>query len=131
MRFLADMGMSPSTVAALRQAGHDAVHLRDEGLQRLSDELIFEKARQEDRVVLTFDLDFAGIVARTRASLPSGILFRLRTARPDQVTALLFRVLPEIENRLSAGAVVTIEPAGYRLGPMPFPAPGTDRIERP
>lgn len=126
MRFLADMGVSPLTVAALRQAGHDAVHLRDDGLQRLSDELIFEKARQEDRVVLTFDLDFAEIVARTRASLPSVILFRLRTARPDQVTALLFRVLPEIENRLSGGAVVTIEPAGYRWRPMPFTDPDTD-----
>jgi len=126
MRFLADMGLSPSTVAPLRQAGHDAVHLRDEGLQRLSDELIFEKARQEDRVVLTFDLDFAEIVARTCASLPSVILFRLRTARPDQVTALLFRVLPEIENRLSDGAVVTIEPAGYRWRPMPFTDPDTD-----
>lgn len=126
MRFLADMGVSPSTVAAPRQAGHDAVHLRDEGLQRLTDELVFEKARQEDRVVLTFDLDFAEIVARTRASLPGVILFRLRTARPDHVTALLFRVLPEIENRLSGGAVVTIEPAGYRWRPMPFTDPDTD-----
>lgn len=76
MRFLADMGVSPSTVAALRQAGHDAVHLR--------------------------------------------------TARPDHVTALLFRVLPEIQNRLSDGAVVTIEAAGYRWRPMPFTDPDTD-----
>ena len=32
----------------------------------------------------------------------------------------------EIENRLSGGAVVTIEPAGYRWRPMPFTDPDTD-----
>lgn len=37
MRFLADMGVSLTTVEALRGANHDAVHLRDEGLIRLPD----------------------------------------------------------------------------------------------
>jgi predicted nuclease of predicted toxin-antitoxin system len=35
MRFLADMGISQRVVEWLRTKGHDAVHLRDEGLQRL------------------------------------------------------------------------------------------------
>ncbi len=29
MRFLADMGISPKTVAFLRELGHDATHLHD------------------------------------------------------------------------------------------------------
>jgi predicted nuclease of predicted toxin-antitoxin system len=33
MRFLADMGVSMRVVEALRSSGHDAIHLRDEGLQ--------------------------------------------------------------------------------------------------
>ena len=35
MKFLADVGVSISTVQALRAAAHDAVHLREEGLIRL------------------------------------------------------------------------------------------------
>jgi flavin reductase (DIM6/NTAB) family NADH-FMN oxidoreductase RutF len=35
VRFLADMGVSLTTVEALRAANHDTVHLRDEGLIRL------------------------------------------------------------------------------------------------
>ena len=35
MRFLADMGVSPRVVDWLRAQGHDARHLREEGLQRL------------------------------------------------------------------------------------------------
>ena len=44
MRFLADMGVSITTVQALRAAAHDAVHLRDEGLIRLPDPDIVAKA---------------------------------------------------------------------------------------
>jgi predicted nuclease of predicted toxin-antitoxin system len=44
MRFLADMGVSQQVVEWLRTNGHDATHLRDEGLQRLSNGEIFQKA---------------------------------------------------------------------------------------
>ena len=53
MKFLADMGLGRSTVAFLRAQGHDAVHLRDQGLQQLEDDEIVEKARAEGWVILT------------------------------------------------------------------------------
>ena len=37
MKFLADMGVSPVTVGFLRGLGHEAVHLHEEGLDRLPD----------------------------------------------------------------------------------------------
>ena len=46
MKFLLDMGLGRTTALFLRTAGHDAVHLRDEGLQRLSDQDIVTKAIQ-------------------------------------------------------------------------------------
>ena len=57
MKFLADMGISMSTVVSLRDAGHDSVHLRDEGLLKMKDAEILDKARSEGRIVLAFDLD--------------------------------------------------------------------------
>lgn len=63
MRFLADMGVSRSVVEWLRASGHDAVHLRDRGLERLADSGVFALAVQESRVLLTFDLDFGEIMA--------------------------------------------------------------------
>ncbi len=63
MRILADMGVDIKVVEWLRKQGHDAKHLRDEGLHRMSDEDVFAKAISEDRVVITFDLDFGEIVA--------------------------------------------------------------------
>jgi predicted nuclease of predicted toxin-antitoxin system len=37
--------------------------LRDQGLQTLTDEAIFQKAAAEQRIIITFDLDFGEIAA--------------------------------------------------------------------
>jgi predicted nuclease of predicted toxin-antitoxin system len=71
VRFLADMGVSMRVVEWLRSTGHDVVHLREQGLHRLPDGEIFAKAQREQRVVLTFDLDFGEIVAATGVKTPS------------------------------------------------------------
>ena len=47
MRFLGDMGVSRREMEWLRVAGHDTVHLRDEGLQRLPNGDIFQKGFAE------------------------------------------------------------------------------------
>ncbi|HYS75771.1 MAG TPA: DUF5615 family PIN-like protein, partial [Burkholderiales bacterium] len=63
MRFLADAGVAGRVVNWLRERGHDAVHLREQGLERLPDSEVFAKASAEKRVLLTFDLDFGELVA--------------------------------------------------------------------
>ena len=75
MKFLADMGISPKTVAFLHALGHDAVHLSDQELERLPDSGIVEKARQEGRIMLVHDLGFGELVAAGGATLPSVITF--------------------------------------------------------
>jgi predicted nuclease of predicted toxin-antitoxin system len=65
------MGVSITTVQALRAAAHDAVHLREEGLIRLPDPEIVAKAAQEQRIVLTFDLDFGDILAAGAPTRPA------------------------------------------------------------
>ena len=49
MRFLADAGISPRTVDFLLQNGHEAVHVRELGMQRAPDPLVVERARAEAR----------------------------------------------------------------------------------
>jgi len=85
MKFLADMGISPRTVAFLRSLGHDAVHLYEQGFGRLSDPTILRKACDEGRVLLTHDLDFGELMAAGGAELPSVVIFRLRDMRPERV----------------------------------------------
>jgi len=120
MRFLADMGISQRVCQWLRESGHDIVHLRDEGLQRLPNGRIFHKAIKEDRIVLTFDLDFGEIAAATSGQLTSVLIFRLKNARAENVIARLRHVLGESASDLSRGAIVTVEEARHRVRRLPL-----------
>ena len=120
MKFLADMGISQSVVQSLRDAGYDALHLRDQRLQRLADPLIVEKARQEKRIILTFDLDFADLLAIGSLSLPSVIIFRLQRTKPAFVNARLLSVLDECGDALNTGAIIIIDESRYRLRRLPL-----------
>lgn len=51
MRFLADMGVSIRVVEWLCSNGHDAKHLREEGLHRMPNGEIFTKATHENRIL--------------------------------------------------------------------------------
>lgn len=120
MRFLADMGISMSTARALRQQGHAVVHLRDEGLGRLSDAAILGKAREEQRIVLTFDLDFGDLLALGGHEFPSAIIFRLHNETPSFVTATLFNVLAQRAQVLLQGAIIIVEDARHRIRRLPI-----------
>jgi predicted nuclease of predicted toxin-antitoxin system len=119
MRFLADMGVSLQVVEWLRGRGDDVVHLRDQGLERLPNGEIFDKATAEGRIVLTFDLDFGEIVALSRGSRTSVVVFRLRNARAGHVIARLERVLEESSDALARGAVVIVEDGRHRVRQLP------------
>lgn len=114
MRFLADMGVAQRIVEWLRAGGHDAVHLREQGLQRLPNGEIFEKAATEERVVLTFDLDFGEIVALSGGRRVSIIQFRLHNTRTPHVIDRLARVLEDSSQALERGAIVVVEESRHR-----------------
>jgi predicted nuclease of predicted toxin-antitoxin system len=119
MNFLADMGVSMTTALALRRLGH-VTHLREQGLMRMEDPDIVDKARSEGRIVLTFDIDFGEIMALSQTASPSVVLFRMRNQTPQVVTPRLLQVLQESQAQLSAGAFVTVEDHGYRLRRLPI-----------
>lgn len=120
MKCLADMGLALSSTHALSQHGHDVRHLSEEGLQRLSDPLILEKARREERLVITSDLDFADLLALGAYALPSVILLRLQNQTPASVIPRLLQVLTECREALTTGAIVTVEETRYRLRRLPI-----------
>lgn len=120
MRFLADAGISPKTIEFLRQRGHDAVHAREIAMQRAKDREVVERAREENRIALTFDLDFGEVLALGVLDRPSVVIFRLADERAESVNRRLEVVLSEQAAALESGALVLIEDTRYRIRFLPI-----------
>jgi predicted nuclease of predicted toxin-antitoxin system len=120
MRFLADMGISPQSVTFLQGLGHDAVHLYVQGLERLEDSAILGKAREEDRILLTHDLDFGELIAASGARLPSIVVFRLRNMCPERVNRYLERIVSQHRELLEQGAIISVTEGQIRARVLPI-----------
>jgi predicted nuclease of predicted toxin-antitoxin system len=113
------MGVDQRIVRWLQQNGDDAIHLRDQGLQRLPDSDIFDKAHLERRIILTFDLDFGEIAAFSRGRVVSVVLFRLHNTRTPHVIERLQSAL-NLADALEKGAVVVVEESRCRVRHLPI-----------
>lgn len=120
MRFLVDNALSPLVARTLTEAGHDTIHLRDRGLQAVSDEEVVELATSEDRVVISADTDFGTILALRQATQPSFILFRGDAERrPARQAEVLLQYIPQLEQVLLAGAIIVISATRIRIRTLP------------
>ena len=120
MKFLADMNMPMSTVQYLRRNGHDAIHLREQGLERASDTIVLQKAREEGRIVLTFDLDFGDLMANSKEELPSVIIFRLHDETPQALLPRLKEILLNCSEELEKGALILAGNSRNRIRRLPL-----------
>ncbi len=120
MKFLADMGISPGAVKFLKERGFDAIHLHEQNLDRLEDPDILEKARDENRVLLTHDLDFGELLAASQKRLPSVIIFRLRNMRPEMVNYYLEQIVAKYLDELKTGAIISVTESHFRIRSLPI-----------
>jgi len=120
MKFLIDSALSPAIAQRLRQAGHDAIHVREIGLAAAPDPTIFDRAASEDRILVSADTDFGTILALRRSPKPSLILFRREDHRPQTQSDILIDKLSEIAPDLESGAVVVFEESRVRIRALPI-----------
>lgn len=98
MRFKLDENLPVGARDLLQQAGHEASTVADESLTGAADGDIAAVCRQEQRALVTLDLDFADIRAYPPADYEGIIVLRLRRQDKRMVLNVIERLLTPLQN---------------------------------
>ena len=113
--------LSPLPAESLTAHGHDALHLRDLGMQAATDEAVLARAAAESRVLVSADTDFGGLLARSRAASPSVLLIRRLAGRRAAEQSVIIRAnLDQAAEDLGTGAIVVLSDEWVRIRPLPL-----------
>ena len=110
--------LSRSHAAFLRDQGHDADRVHDQGLSGASDAQVWERVKAEGRFLITLDLDFSDLRHDPPGTLPGILLLRARSNGRGAGMGVLQRVLKErsLESLKGCLAVATEEHTRIRRG---------------
>ena len=118
MRFLANEKFPLDAVETLRRSGHDVAWVRADA-PGITDRQVLERAMAEDRVLLTFDKDFAELGFHSRLSASCGIvLFRIPQFSSSQVATAVSRAAALRDDW--PGHFAVVESHRIRLRSIPY-----------
>ena len=97
MTFKFDENLPSDLGALLRADGHDAHSVLDQELRGAADPAIAKVCQDEQRILVTLDLDFSNIKAYPPQDYYGIIILRLARQDRDSVLAIMPRVLTLLE----------------------------------
>ena len=101
-KLLLDENVSPSTVRRLNALGVDVYHARDRGLPGAADHVLWRRAFDEDRILVTINVrDFVRLAERS--GLHSGIITFPSGCTPAEQFSLISRALEFLNAETNQG----------------------------
>lgn len=115
MKFKVDENLPVEAAAILRSKGHDATTVREQNLSGSSDRRLASVLRDEERIVITLDTDFADIRSYPPEDFVGLIVLRLRRQDRDHVVTTLKRLLPILSEEPLSGHLWIVEENALRI----------------
>ena len=115
MRFKADENLPPEVAAFLRDNGHDALTVWDQGMRGEPDERLAAVCQSERRALVTLDLGFADIRTYPPERFAGLIVLRLNHQSWRHVLAVLPRVLELVKTEPLEGRLWIVDEQSLRV----------------
>jgi predicted nuclease of predicted toxin-antitoxin system len=115
MKFKIDQNLPVEFSTILQQAGHDALTVLQQHLGGAPDPKIVAVCRQEDRTLITADLDLSNIRQYPPDQHPGFIVLRLKEQTKPKQIALLQRTIPLFATAPLLGRLWIVEEGKVRI----------------
>jgi predicted nuclease of predicted toxin-antitoxin system len=115
MKFKIDENLPVEIAELLRVADHDAVTVHDQRRTGAADTQIIEICRQENRALVTLDLDFANVLVYPPGQFPGIIVLRVRRQDKLHVMSVFQMVVPLIGQQPIGQRLWIVEESRVRM----------------
>ncbi len=115
MRFKIDENLPVEVAELLREEGHEANTVLEQGLGGRADPDIASICQLEDLVLITLDTDFSDIRSYPPENFSGLIVLRLRQQDKTHVLALIPRLIPMFSAEPLAGRLWIVEEERVRI----------------
>jgi len=119
VKFLVDNALSPQLASALRDAGYEALHVRELGMSASPDDEIFAYSRKNGFHVVTCDGDFGTLAIRQGEALPSVILLRNQPSTVLEDSKITIAVIQQHSAHIREGAILSVSSGSVRIRLLP------------
>ncbi len=114
-RLFLDQNIRIEVAERLRKDGHDVVHASEAGLRDRDDLTLFQWAKSNNRIIVTFDADFAEHAYWAREPHPGVVRMRLEPQTPEHVTSVLQKFLAVYSSEKLCNALVVLKENKVRI----------------
>lgn len=115
MKFKIDENLPAECALLLRDAGFEADTVADEQLTGAQDSVIAGRVRQEERVLITLDLDFANERSYPPSEHSGIIVLRMKRQDKHTILALMPRIIACLATRRPDGELWIVQPDRVRF----------------
>jgi len=115
MRFKTDENLHPELAEFLRENGHDAITVWDQGLRGRPDSDLAAACQSEHRALVTLDVGFADIRAYPPGQFAGLVILRVANQSRRSVLAVFPRVLRLLESEPLAGQLWIVDDHSVRV----------------
>lgn len=116
MKFLADECCNAGLIESLRNNGHDVEYIMEEKPGASDDEVLLI-AYNEDRILITEDIDFGELVYRLKKPAKGIILIRIDVKERHKKWERLRKLIDNYPDRLK-GSFIVIDTQKFRFRPI-------------
>jgi predicted nuclease of predicted toxin-antitoxin system len=115
MKLKTDENLPVEVALALQKAGHDATTVREQRLSGRSDQDVAAVCRNEGRILVTLDTDFANIQRYPPSQFPGLIVLRLGHQDKPYVLGLMPTIVSLLEHEPIDGHLWIVEEGRIRV----------------
>lgn len=115
MKFKVDENLPVRCVDLLREAGHDALSVLEQGLVGAPDAQLAEVCSSEERILVSLDLDFADLRTYPPSESAGIVVFRLKSQDASSLQQVVSRLVTLLAVESPTGQLWIVEEDKVRV----------------